>query len=402
MMKMQGKIFLFGVGPERLPFISTCAVELLSQASKVILDQEISDLAQDYIRFQCEKNKIELMSLAQAQSLKNICGPKENILCFSKVKAWGTEPTLPNFLQGESIITEPLPSIESGKTVLLLQKESALYMKIRDTAGRLQQKTNPLSGKRIVVTRAKTQSESFVRDLSQRGAQPIEIPSIRIEPHPDHHGIVEAIAGLNAYDWIVFSSTNGVEMFFSLFFRKFKDMRDFGGARIAAVGPATAERLRQLHLQVDVMPEKHTGKTLAKAIDEFDALENRRILLVRPETGSADLPQLLEKMGAIVDDIPFYCTLGESPEVMENALFRDEGADWLTFCSASSVKHFHDFYHLPSLLKKFSSLKIASIGPETTKALKALRVAVTVEADPYTVQSLLDAMEKYEAGLGSR
>lgn len=402
MKKMQGKIFLFGIGPERLPFISTRAAELLPRADKVILDQDISDLAQDYIRFQCEKNKIEFLTLAQAQSLKNICNPKENILCFSKAETWGAKPTLPNFLQGESIITEPLPSLESGKTVLLLQKEGSLYMEIRDAAGSARQKTNPLSEKRIVVTRAKTQSESFVRALSQRGAHPIEIPSIRIEPHPDHRGIVEAIAGLNAYDWIVFSSANGVEMFFSLFFRKFEDMRDFGGARIAAVGPATAECLRQLHLQVDVMPEKHTGKALAKAIDKFDALENRRILLVRPETGSADLPRLLEEMGAIVDDIPFYCTLGESPEVMENASFRAEGADWLTFCSASSVKHFHDFYHLPPLLKKFSSLKIASIGPETTKALKALRITVTVEANPYTVQGLLDAMEKYEAEQRSR
>jgi len=402
MKKMQGNFSLFGVGPERLPFVSTRVAELLSQANKVILDQEISDLAQDYIRFQCEKNKIELLTLAQAQTVKNLCGSEENILCLFKVKTWGDVPDLPDFLQGKTIVTEPLPSLESGKPVLLLQKESAVELEIHDAAGTTQQKTNPLLGKRIVVTRAKTQSESFVRDLSQRGALPIEIPSIRIEPHPDHHGIVEAIAGLNAYDWIVFSSTNGVEMFFSLFFRKFKDMRDFGGARIAAVGPATAERLKQMHLQVDVMPEKHTGKTLAKAIDQFDALENRRILLVRPETGSADLPRLLEEMGAIVDDIPFYCTLGESPEAMENAIFRAEGADWLTFCSASSVKHFHDFYHLPSLLKKFTSLKVASIGPETTKALKVLRVAVTVEADPYTVPSLLAAMEKYEAEQGSR
>ena len=402
MKKMQGNFFLFGVGPERLPFVSTRAAELLSRANKVILDQEISDLAQDYIRFQCENNKTELLTLAQAQTLKNLCGSEEIILCLSKAKNWGDTPALPDFLKGKTIITEPLPSLESGKPVLLLQKESAVEMEIHNAAGSIQQKTSPLSGKRIVVTRAKTQSESFVRGLSQCGALPIEIPSIRIEPHPDHHGIVEAIAGLNAYDWVVFSSTNGVEMFFSLFFRKFQDMRDFGGARIAAVGPATAERLKQLHLQVDVMPDKHTGKTLAKAIDQFDALENRRILLVRPESGSADLPRLLEEMGAIVDDIPFYCTLGESPEVMENAFFRAEGADWLTFCSASSVKHFHDFYHLPSLLKKFTALKVASIGPETTKALKTLRVAVTVEADPYTVPSLLDAMEKYEAEQGSR
>jgi len=87
---------------------------------------------------------------------------------------------------------------------------------------------------------------------------------------------------------------------------------------------------------------------------------------------------------------------------MENALFRAEGADWLTFCSASAVLHFHSLYPLPALLEKFPGLKIASIGPETSKALAALQITATVEATPYTVPSLLSAMEKYEAEQASQ
>ena len=396
---MQGKVFLFGVGPERLPFVSARVADRLKEVDKVILDPEISELAQEYIRLQCEKNKIELTTLAQAQNLGSNCKPPENLLYCTKVQDWGDTPTPPDQLQGEVVLAEPLPSPDSEQPLLLLQKERAFWLKACEAVA---MKSSSLSGKRIVVTRASTQSKSFVQELSQRGAQPIEIPSIRIEPHPDHQGIVEAIAGLNGYDWIVFSSTNGGEMFFGLFFRRFQDMRDFGGARIAAVGPATAEKIKELRLQVDVIPQEHTGKALAKAINKFDALENRRILLIRPEIGSADLPRQLEDMGAIVDDIPFYCTLAESPEVMETALFRAEGADWLTFCSASAVLHFHSLYPLPALLEKFPGLKIASIGPETSKALAALQITATVEATPYTVPSLLSAMEKYEAEQASQ
>ena len=277
-----------------------------------------------------------------------------------------------------------------------LQKQNIWCKRHGTLAHTLKKKKRGLSGQRVVVTRARTQSEDFTRSLAERGARAIAVPSIKIEPHTDRESIVDAIAGLNGYDWVIFSSANGVDMFFTLFFRKFKDMRDFGGARIAAVGPATAARLEALRLQVDVVPKVFTGKEVAKAIDKFDALENRRILLIRPEKGSADLPKTLEDMGAIVDDIPFYRTVSEQPEVMENAALRSEGADWLTFCSPSAVKHFHAQYDLKEMTRQFTGLKLASIGPETTNAIRELGLEVTVEAEPHTVPGMIEAMERYE------
>ena len=247
-------------------------------------------------------------------------------------------------------------------------------------------------GIRVVITRAESQSSDFVDLLLQNGAVPVLVPAIRVEPHPNHDDIVDALMGLNGYDWIIFTSVNGVHTFFNLFFRRFKDIRDFGGARIAVVGSATAAAVEKMHLQVDVIPEKFTAKALAKAIDAFDALENRRILIVRPEVGNPDLPQMLEYEGAIVDDIPFYRTLPETPERLENRQLRECGADWMTFCSPSAVRAFHNHYDLPTLIRQFPGMKIASIGPETSKAIQALGVEPTVQANPYTVDAMVEAI----------
>src|SRR6266498_3752266 len=113
-----------------------------------------------------------------------------------------------------------------------------------------------LFGRRIVVTRTREQASQLSRQLVERGAEVLEIPTIKIVPPGSTEAILEALSGLNAYDWAVFTSPNGVTWFFDFFFKKFQDMRDIGGVRIAAVGPATAAKLRELHLQVDLMPEE--------------------------------------------------------------------------------------------------------------------------------------------------
>ena len=117
---------------------------------------------------------------------------------------------------------------------------------------------------------------------------------------------MEVLGGLNAYDWVVFTSPNGVSAFFDFFFQKFHDMRDIGGVRIAAVGPATAAKLRQLHLQVDLVPDEYLASRIADALAQYESIENLRILLLRAEAANPDLPKLLEDKGAIVDDIAGY------------------------------------------------------------------------------------------------
>jgi uroporphyrinogen III methyltransferase/synthase len=252
----------------------------------------------------------------------------------------------------------------------------------------------PLFGQRIVVTRTREQASHLSRQLLERGADVLEIPTIKIIPPTRQEGILEALGGLNAYDWIVFTSPNGVSSFFEYFFKKFQDMRDIGGVRIAAVGPATAAKLKELHLQVDLMPVEYVATGIADALAAYQSLENLRILLPRAEVANADLPKLLEDKGAIVDDIPCYQTVPETEDLTGAAAkMLSEGADWITFSSSSTVENFHARFDLPALLRQFPLTRTGSIGPETSKSLVALGIKPSVEARPHTIEGLVKALE---------
>jgi uroporphyrinogen III methyltransferase/synthase len=251
----------------------------------------------------------------------------------------------------------------------------------------------PLFRQRIVVTRTKEQAFQFSRQLTDLGAEVLEVPTIRIEPPTHREGIVDALLELNSYDWLVFTSPNGVTTFFEYFFRQFHDMRDIGGCRIAAVGPATAKKLKELHLQVDLMPDEALASNVAETFAKFESIENLKICLLRAEVANRELPAALEALGAIVDDIACYKTVPETDDPTgAAATLVDGGADWVTFTSASTVEHFHTRFDLPLLLKKWPGLKIASIGPETSKALAALELKPTIEAKQHTTEGLFEAL----------
>jgi uroporphyrinogen III methyltransferase/synthase len=252
----------------------------------------------------------------------------------------------------------------------------------------------PLFGQRIVVTRTRDQASQLSRQLLELGADVLEVPTIKMAP-PDHHqGLVDAILGLNGYDWLVFTSTNGVSAFFDLFFKTFDDLRDIGGVRIAAVGPGTAAKLKELHLKVDLMPEEYAAAKVASAFAKFESVDNLRILLLRAQVANPELPKTLEAMGAIVDDIACYKTVPET-EDRNGAAARllEDGADWITFTSASTVENFHARFNLPELSNRFPHLKLASIGPETSKAIAALGLKATTEPKEHSIPGLVRAIE---------
>src|SRR5580765_1752051 len=146
----------------------------------------------------------------------------------------------------------------------------------------------PLFGQRIVVTRTRDQASQLSQQLIELGADVLEVPTIKIAPPDDYKDIVDAILGLNSYDWIVFTSPNGATAFFELFFKTFDDLRDIGGVQIAAIGPGTAAKLKEIHLKVDLMPEEHTAAGIGKAFTEFESVENLRILLVRAQVANEE------------------------------------------------------------------------------------------------------------------
>ncbi len=255
--------------------------------------------------------------------------------------------------------------------------------------------SRPLFGKRVVVTRSRKQVSMLSKLLLERSAEVLEIPTIKIGEPTDRHNITDALLELNSYDWLVFTSVNGVTTFFDYFFKAFEDARDLGGARIAAIGPATAAKVREYRLKVDLMPEVATAEKMAKAFQKFQTLENLKILLLRAEIANPELPEKLTELGAIVDDIACYKTSRESEDMNGAAAkLTESGADWILFTSASTVENFQARFNLPELQKKFPQIKLASIGPETSKAIKALGLKPTIEAKEHTIEGLVAALEK--------
>jgi uroporphyrinogen III methyltransferase/synthase len=264
---------------------------------------------------------------------------------------------------------------------------------------RLQGKLNwfekrSLFGQRIVVTRTREQASQLSRQLLERGADVLEIPVIRTLPPTDRKSIADVLLELNAYDWLIFTSPNGVSAFFDFFFRAFGDLRDIGGVRIAAVGAATAAKIRELHLTVDVMPDEYVASKIAGALAKYESIENLKILLLRAEVANKDLPKELEMMGAIVDDVAVYKTAPET-EDRNGAAARlmERGADWITFTSGSTVENFNARFNLKELAGRWPQLKLASIGPETSKAIIALGLKPDVEAKEHTIEGLVKAIE---------
>jgi uroporphyrinogen III methyltransferase / synthase len=313
----------------------------------------------------------------------------------------GLSPDTPVALAGRGATGRPQSVEGTLATIAAVASQASLSppaMAVIGNVVKLRDKLNwferrPLFGQRIVVTRAREQAGQVARRLRELGAEVLEVPTIKLAPPTRRQDLVEALLGLNAYDWLVFTSPNGVSRFFEYFFKRFHDMRDLGGARIAAVGPGTAAKLKELHLQVDLMPDEALASEIAKAFAKFESIENLRICLLRAEVANRELPEALEALGAIVDDIACYQTVPEAEDVTGAAAsLLARGADWVVFTSSSTVEHFHARFSLPALLQKFPQLKTATIGPETSKALTALSLKPTLEAKHHTLDGLLAAL----------
>lgn len=249
----------------------------------------------------------------------------------------------------------------------------------------------PLFGKRIGVTRTRQQAGEMVRQLRALGADAFEMPTIRIEPAPDKRAFYEAVAYAHSYDWLIFTSPNGVDAFFNVFFELYKDARSLGGVRIAAIGPATAARVNAFRFQVDVLPEKYVAEEIISALQKETSIENLKILLARAEGARDVLPKELTRLGAIVDEAVAYRTVPETEDASGGIRrYRESGADLVTFTSSSTAENFHAL-NLPPC----EGVAFASIGPVTSKTMRELGMPVDVEAAVHDIPGLVDAIVKF-------
>lgn len=256
-----------------------------------------------------------------------------------------------------------------------------------------------LSGKRIVVTRTRKQAGELSAQLRALGAHVFELPTIRIEPPSDLRAVAELVQDAHSYDWIVFTSVNGVEAFFGIFFKLYDDGREIGGARIAAIGPATAQRVRDFHLHVDLQPDEFVAEAVVREFQKQGGVENLRILLVRAEKARDVLAKELSDLGAIVDEGLAYRTVPETRDTTgARRHLLEEGADLITFTSSSTVENF-----LALGLPWPNGMQVASIGPITSKTARDHGLKIEIEARRHDIGGLVEAIREYfEKGKGHR
>ncbi len=251
----------------------------------------------------------------------------------------------------------------------------------------------PLAGRRIAVTRAREQSSELGGRLTALGADVIELPLIAVTKEIDLHLLAEVLAELGGYDWIVFTSANGVRYFFEEFHRIFDDIRSLGLLRFAAVGDTTAAAIRAQHLKIECQPEVATAEALADALIATGSLDNAKVLVI---TGSLNRDTLVQKLAgalAIVDRLQVYKTektdLAADPGAAD---FRARGADAVLFASSSSVSSFVDQAAALKLAPKATRPLAGSIGPQTSETMKKVGMPIDFEAKVPSLDSLVEAL----------
>lgn len=251
----------------------------------------------------------------------------------------------------------------------------------------------PLFGKRILVTRARQQASALSNLLIAQGAQPVELPTIDIKPLADTAELDKAIANLHNYHWIVFTSVNGVTMFFQQLYRRHQDARALYQLKVGAIGPATAKALEAKGIMPDYIPRVYTGRGIISGLKKY-GISGQRFLIPRADIADDDLVQGIGKLGAEVDAVASYQTVSvnsASSQVKQRLSSGD--IDVITFTSSSTVS---------SLVAMFGDRKellrharIACIGPKTAGTATSAGLNVDIIAREQTIPGLVAAIEEY-------
>jgi uroporphyrinogen III methyltransferase/synthase len=256
----------------------------------------------------------------------------------------------------------------------------------------------PLAGRTILVTRPRHQAPGLAERLEAYGAEVVAVPTIVLEPPDDPSALDAAVAAAGSYDWIVFTSTNGVRAFFERFAATGHDVRELAPARLAAIGSETARALEALLLRPALVPPEYRAEGLLDAF-AAESMAGRRVLLPRAAGARAVLRDELRRLGAHVDDVATYRarppTAAEAAPLL--AALDEARLDAVTFTSSSTVRNFAALAGAARLaaLARSGRPLVASIGPITTEAARACGLAVAVHAEPYTTAALAAALARH-------
>jgi len=255
--------------------------------------------------------------------------------------------------------------------------------------------SRPLFGRKVVITRPEDQAAGFIRTLSELGAECLLFPTITILPPATWKELDRAIKSLSEYDWIIFTSVNGVKYFFKrLEFQK-KDSRYLNGINIGAIGPGTAAALIDKGINPDLIPDQYWAEGFVEGLKK-SLLDGMRVLLPRPVIARDYIPKKLTELGATVDVAEAYQTV--KPDYSQHQLsmlFKDSAIDMITFTSPSTVDNFLDLLKRQSIFKELLKAKVACIGPITAQRAVEKGLKVDIIPDEYTVDALTKAIVKF-------
>ncbi len=250
----------------------------------------------------------------------------------------------------------------------------------------------PLWGQTIIVTRAREQASSLVAGLQERGAQVLQCPTIRIAELADYSPLDNAIAELSSFDWVVFTSTNGVEQFWRRLRERGKDARVFAGARIGAIGPATVQSLAQRGLAADYVASVSISETVAEEL-LARGVEGQKVLLVRAVEGREVLHERLQAGGAAVVMAPCYQTVPDHSNVEAARAALEQGSvNWVTFTSSSTVQNFLQALGADFVQAQRSRFKVACIGPVTAQTAQQHGLEPDAVAEDASVEALIEIL----------
>ena len=254
----------------------------------------------------------------------------------------------------------------------------------------------PLFGRRIVITRPRAQGTEFAEQLEAWGAEVVPFPTIDTMAPPSLAALDDAIQRAGDFDWVVFTSANGVRMFFERLKAIGADVRQFSRARFAAIGPQTARALQAYCVRVETVPEEFRAEAVAAALAQV-GVAGTRILLPRAAGARAVLPQQLREQGAIVEDVPTYTTVlpRADAEALRDSLLRDK-IDLVTFTSSSTVRNFVTLLD-GSVAEVLRHVAVGCIGPVTADTARGYGMHVAIQPRTYTVPAFVEAIVQFYA-----
>lgn len=253
----------------------------------------------------------------------------------------------------------------------------------------------PLSGRRIVVTRARSQASVFVHGIEDHGGEVVEFPTIEILPPKSYDPLDEAIEKIKTYYWIIFTSANGVSYFLDRMQYLGQNIDDLKETRIAAIGPETAKALESVKLRADLVPQEYRAEAILQGLKP-DEMVGKRVLLPRAAEARDVLPKTLREWGSEVDVVEAYRTVAAKSDApwLRTLLLRKK-IDMITFTSSSTVTHFVKLFQGEDIRGFLAGTAVACIGPITQESAEAMGLRVDVVPRDYTIPGLIEAIVEY-------